>query len=257
MIFKWINKNKLIFSIVSVLTFIFFIILIPLILNKIYYTKAICNFFVVGYSVDYILGYYGNILTFIGTVSLGIITVYQNHVSQQKTEKISELQIQLAERNAELAEKSYKKQLEDTNIKLLPRFELINQRISGGYSNLTAKLKNVSSSAISELKSVSFEVINSENNILLKSEKVNIKTSFLLSGTETEIEFNNKEMNSSDQFNEFGNSRKVPWKNIKIEWRFQCNDEHSRTHFFKATVIIEDCDIFIPNIWNVEKLDNN
>lgn len=74
---------------------IFFIIFMPLIINKIYYLNAPCDFFIVGYDISSILDYYGAILTFIGTIGLGAITVYQNIISQKKTDEVNKLTLQL------------------------------------------------------------------------------------------------------------------------------------------------------------------
>lgn len=252
--FGWVKKHRFVFGILTILLFVFFIIIIPLILNKIYYAKSICNFFIVGYSVDYILGYYGNVLTFVGTISLGIITVYQNHISQQKTEEINRLQLQIAKRNMALAEESYQKQKEDQDNKLFPKFELKNSGHSDMYSNLNALLKNVSPKIIYELKSVSFEVLNAFKRSELSTDKVSIKTTSLLSGDETLIEFHN------DSFcNKFGDTMEpcqlvVPWMNANIIWKFECNDEKSRVHYYEATLYIENCSKFIEGPWIVKKI---
>ncbi len=254
MMFEWMKKHKFILVISIILLFIFFIIVIPLILNKIYYAKAICNFFIVGYSVDYILGYYGNVLTFVGTISLGIITVYQNYISQQKTEEINRLQLQIAKRNMALAEESFQKQIEDQDIKLIPKFELENSGYSGIYSNLNALLKNISPNIICDLKSVSFEVFDCDNNLLLTSDNVVCKRTSLLSGEETIIEFRNDELRDNTGENTGSHYIFQACKNVNIVWKFQCDDEKSRVHYYEAILNIEDCNKFIKGPWDVKKV---
>lgn len=82
----WIQSHKKI-CVWIIILFIFFIIIIPFILNKIYSFTAPLEFFNVSYSRDTVLNYYGAVLTFIGTVSLGVVTVYQNSIAQKKLKK--------------------------------------------------------------------------------------------------------------------------------------------------------------------------
>lgn len=243
--FKLMEKHKLMSIVICGLLFIFIIMIIPLILNKIYYAKPICDFVIVGYDINYILEYYGNVLTFVGTVSLGVITVYQNHLSQKKTDEVNQLQLELSKKSMALAEQSYEKQIEET----IPKFVIENSSCNGNYMNLTVGIKNVSKIIVSRLKSVSFEVLDSEKNVLLTSDEVVINKTSLVSGEMTAVEFRNKE---------FGNGQPMmdEWKNVLLVWKFQCDDEYSKVHYYKATSAFGDCTIleFRNKTWNVEKV---
>lgn len=105
---EWIKNHKktslLIITLLFLLLSLFFIVIIPLILNKVYYLDAPCKFFKVGYTISDILDYYGAILTFIGTASLGIITICQNYISQKKTDEVNKLTLELQKKSMAMAE---------------------------------------------------------------------------------------------------------------------------------------------------------
>ena len=142
--FDWIKKYKKISIGIVVFLFLFFIILMPLILNTIYYLDAPCAFFSVGYDISNILDYYGSIMTFIGTIILGSITVYQNYLSQKKTEEVNKLTLELQKKSMALAEQNYNKEKLDEVKKSTPKFELKIGGCNGYYMNLSSTLKNVS-----------------------------------------------------------------------------------------------------------------
>jgi len=252
--FEWIKNHKKISIGVSILLFLFFITIMPFILNKIYYLTAPCDFFNVGYSVDYILDYYGAVLTFIGTVSLGIITVYQNYMSQKKTDEINKLTLELQKKSMAMAEQNYEKENLNEIIKNSPKFELKNVCCNGHYMNLCAVLKNVSDNIISGLKSVSFEVFYESNVIVTTSNNVKIKVSSLSSGQVTDIEFHNTELKSQNMIYVYGQQVFDSLKKITMVWSFQCEDSHSNIHYYKATLYIEDSNSFTGDLWRVEKV---
>lgn len=252
---EFIKRHKVsCIVIIIILLFIFFIILMPFILNKIYYLKAPCNFFEVGYSVDYILGYYGAVLAFVGTVSLGIITVYQNYIAQTKTDEVNKLTLQLQQKSMALAEQNYERKKNEDDEKNTPKFELKNRVINGRYMNLKATLKNVSDLFVSGIKSVSFEVIDSSKKAVTTSDEVKIKASSLASGEETCIEFNNKELYFDEDKNEYGQKTHDSLKNFSIEWKFLCEDSYSTEYYFKATLHVEDSNIFTSENWRIERI---
>ncbi|WP_428817328.1 hypothetical protein ACQR2L_13760 [Clostridium butyricum] len=248
------NGKRVAFGIICIFLFMIFVVLSPYIINKLYNMNPLCDFFDIDYNVENILDYYGNVLAFIGTVSLGVITIYQNYLAQKKTDEVNKLQLELAKKSMALSEQNYQKQMEDNNNKALPKFEIKDKSINGHYMNLCVSLKNVSSTIVSRLISVSFEVYSSENEVLLNSDTVIIKTTSLLSGEETNIEFKNKAMDSNTTEIIAGYIRKEAWKNVNIVWKFQCDDESSKTHYFKAMTNIQDCNKFESTIWNVEKV---
>lgn len=85
--FNWISNHKKFNIALSIFFSLLIIIIMPFVLNAIYYSDAPFDFFYVGYEILDILDYYGDVLTFIGTVGLGFFAVYQNHISQKKLMK--------------------------------------------------------------------------------------------------------------------------------------------------------------------------
>lgn len=252
--FEWIKNHRIISIVVIILLFLFFIIVMPLILNWIYYSDAPCNFFIVGYDISNILDYYGAILTFIGTVSLGIITVYQNYVSQKKTDEVNKLTLELQKKSMAMAEQNYEKEKQHEINKNTPKFELRNSGCNGNYANLRAILKNVSNIIVSGIKSVSFEVFDESNAIVATSDKVKSEMLSLLPGQETNINFHNIELKSSNLINVHGQQVYDSLKKFTMVWSFQCEDSYGNIHYYKAKLFIEDSKNFVTDIWKVEKV---
>ncbi|HAZ36956.1 MAG TPA: hypothetical protein DEF85_06350 [Clostridiaceae bacterium] len=251
--FEWIKNHRVISIVIMILLFLFFIIVMPLILNWIYYLDAPCNFFTVGYDISDILGYYGAILTFIGTISLGIITVYQNYVSQKKTDEINKLTLELQKRSMAMAEQNYEREKQHGINKNTPKFELVSSGCNGNYTNLEATLKNVSDFTVSGIKSVSFEVFDESNNtIVTTSNKVKSDMSSLSSGQETKIRFHNTGFIFKGGINAYGQQVYDSLKNITIIWGFQCEDSCGIINYYKAKLFIEDSKDFVADTWEVK-----
>lgn len=244
------KKHKAISIGLIILLFLLFLIVIPLILNWIYFLDAPFDFFNVKFSISSILGYYGAVLTFIGTVSLGIITVFQNYVSQKKNDEINRLTLELQKKSMAMAEQRYEKEKKDEINKNTPKFELKNSGSNGHYMNLRVSLTNVSDIIVSGIKSISFEVLDRANKIVTTSDKVKSKKSSLSAGDVTTIDFQNEELRStmSEQ------NKYESLKNFTMEWSFQCEDQFGNTHYYKAKIHIEDSNNFVGDFWEIQKV---
>ncbi|KAB2336578.1 hypothetical protein F7731_09425 [Cytobacillus depressus] len=212
------------------------------------------DFFKVGYDISNILGYYGAVLTFLGTVSLGIITVYQNYVSHQKTDEINKLTLELQKKSMAMAEQRYEKEKLDEIKKNTPKFELKNSSSNGNYMNLRAELKNVSDFIVSGIKSISFEVFDETNAIVTTSHKAQSKETSLSPGDSAIIEFHNDQLRSKTSKVESGSNIPDTLKNLTIIWSFQCEDQFGNTHYLKAKLDIEDSKNFVGHPWEVQKV---
>lgn len=252
--FEWIKNHKMISIVIVILLFLFFTIIMPLILNMIYYLDAPWNFFIVGYDISDILDYYGAILTFIGTGILGIITIYQNYVSQKKTDEVNKLTLELQKKSMAMAEQKYEKEKLNEIKKNTPKFELKNSCYNGLYMNLCAILKNVSNIVVSGIKSISFEVFDESNAIISTSDNVKSESSSLLPGKETQINFHNSELKSKNLINANGQQINDSLKKITLVWSFQCEDSYGNVHYYRAKLYIEDSMNFVKDFWNVEKV---
>lgn len=253
--FEWMkNHKKISISAIVLFLFSFFIIIMPLILNKIYYLTSPYGIFNVGYSVDYILNYYGAILTFIGTVSLGAVTVYQNYIAQKKTNEVNNLTLELQKKSMAMAEQNYEKGKLNEIIKNAPKFELRNAGCNGHYMNLCVVLKNVSDSIISGIKSITLEVFSESNVVVTTSNKVKSKVFSLSPGQETEIEFQNIELKSENMIDVYGQQVFDSLKRFTMVWSFQCEDSYSNIHYYRAKLYTEDSNNFVGGLWKLEKV---
>jgi len=185
---------------------------------------------------------------------LGLFTVYQNYISQRKSDEVNKLTLELQKKSMALAEQAYEK---DKKIELkssTPKFEIRNTGSNGNYMNLSAILKNVSDIIVSGIKSISFEVITSDNETLITSDKVYSKVYSLTPGQETEIQFHNAEIKSKDIIASNGQQVYDGVKNCTIVWKFKCEDSIDNTHYYKASLLIEDSRNYKGELWEVKKV---
>ena len=85
--FEWIKKHKIFVVVLS-----FFIILgIPFLIHVLFKIHPKNDFWVAEWTAGELLGYYGAILAFIGTVVLGMLALYQNHIIKVESDRRAEL----------------------------------------------------------------------------------------------------------------------------------------------------------------------
>ena len=123
--FDWIKKHKIAFILIC-LTILLLLIGVPFVINILFKISAAANVFVAEWDAGDALGYYGAILSFIGTVVLGALALYQNHII--KTD---------ADKKAAFAE-------EQEHAENMPRFFMRFQGASGFCGNLKFAVMNVS-----------------------------------------------------------------------------------------------------------------
>lgn len=249
---NWMKEHKVISFLIVSLLLVFILIVMPLVINAVYYMEAPCSFLKVGYDISSILNFYGAVLTFIGTVSLGIITVFQNYLSQKKSDEVNRLTLELQKKSMVLAEQKYEKEKQFEKNKNIPKFEIHNVSSNGNYMNLQVTMKNVSNNIVSSIKPISFTVIDDKNSILISSDNIKIDKFSLMQGDEAHIRFNNAMLKEQNVVN--GQQTSVSYKNITINWSFQCDDSYGDTNYFKAKLYIEDSNRFNADLWLVEKV---
>ena len=123
--FDWIKKHKIAFILIC-LTILLLLIGVPFIINILFKISAAADVFVAEWDAGDALGYYGAILSFIGTVVLGALALYQNHII--KTD---------ADKKAALAE-------EQEHAENMPRFFMRILAANGFCGNLKFAVMNVS-----------------------------------------------------------------------------------------------------------------
>ena len=93
------SKKNIVLCILFILVVCIFLVLLPLVINHIYYMEAPLEFFVTDLKVaDYVV-YYASALSFLGSLILGILTLYQNKRAQEKTDEINKLQLEMQKRS--------------------------------------------------------------------------------------------------------------------------------------------------------------
>ena len=97
------SKRSLIIYILIILVVCIFLVLLPLVINHIYYLEAPSEFFITDLNVADFVVYYASALSFLGSLVLGVLTLHQNKRAQEKTDEINKLQLEMQKRNMELA----------------------------------------------------------------------------------------------------------------------------------------------------------
>ena len=82
----WIKKHRVLFSLICVVILLL-LIGIPFVINILFKINATTDIFVAEWSAGDALGYYGAILSFFGTVVLGALALYQNHIIKTEADK--------------------------------------------------------------------------------------------------------------------------------------------------------------------------
>lgn len=121
----WFKKHRVLFALICVVILLL-LMGIPFVINILFKINTTTDIFVAEWSAGDALGYYGAILSFLGTVVLGALALYQNHII--KTE---------ADKKAALAE-------EQERAENMPRFFLRFQCASGFCGSLKFAVMNVS-----------------------------------------------------------------------------------------------------------------
>ncbi len=187
--FDWLKRHKLLIIIIS------FVIIfgVPLIIHILFKIKAPNSFWVAEWSAGDLLSYYGSILAFLGTVVLGILALYQNHIIKIEADRRTEL----------LKQREYEKNM--------PKFIATPTGRNGFTSNLRFSIRNISENLASEVELYDIKILKPNNEIFWHTEKT-YKQSAISSNEEFRIELDNSsiredgytfslEMQCIDKFN--------------------------------------------------------
>lgn len=139
--FNWMKKHK------KLIAFITFMIIfgIPFIIHILFKLHSNIDFFVAEWTAGELLSYYGSILAFLGTVILGALSLYQNQIIKQESDK----------RTALLEQREHESNM--------PRFSVVANGSHGGNAqNLCIKISNVSENNAQELKFFNIKILNPE-----------------------------------------------------------------------------------------------
>ena len=103
------------------------------------------DFFVAEWSAGELLQYYGGVLAFSGTVILGALSLHQNEIIKQESDKRIAIQ---------------EKREHDSN---MPRFRVKFLYCNGRYSNMKVKIENISDNVANEILVYKICVVKDKN----------------------------------------------------------------------------------------------
>ena len=237
--------KDILIGIIIIVVVCIILVLLPLGINHIYYMEAPCDLFVTDLKVDDLVTYYAGALSFLGTLILGMLTLYQNKRAQEKTDEINKLQLEMQKRSMELAEKQYRQETEA----VIPKFNISILSYSGHYLNPRIKIKNVSSMVISDFTFISSFVRNEYGEVIRKVTEHRIKNRSLSSNDETIVDL--KMLNLSKRITD----REFQfYENVEFVFEFSCEDEKYNKHYYRAVLRIPNTKDFVGDYWKVEKV---
>ena len=171
-VLKQIKKHIRVRIIFIIILFLLFGV--PLIINLSFKTKAPLEVLEAKWEASDMLAYYGAVLSFLGTVSLGAVSLYQNHVIQKAAE----------EKAAILEQREYEKNM--------PKFILRGSRSNGGACNIVCALRNISENISTDITVYNIKIINPGNDdeVLWESND-KIRIASIKGGDYASIEFKN------------------------------------------------------------------
>lgn len=242
---KWIKRTVIVLLLIIL---VLFLLLMPYIVDKVYDCRPPIKFFDVELSKSDFLDYYAQLLSLLATIVLGVIAVIQTYRSQKKSDEINALQLSIAQRELAFVEKQYETELETVK-SLVPRFEIKIEGYNGNYYNVRLQIKNVSEMMISAFQSISFEVQKYQEEALpIKRWKVKFQS---IASSEVQ----HVEMFTPDMRDNIGTTgEKTYWQNVKLVWKFSCEDCKGNKHFYVASIVIPNTKNFKGDYWDVKRI---
>ena len=136
---KWLKKHKVAFAVICILV-VFALIGVPLLINILFKINTGISALQAEWSAGDMLGYYGAVLSFLGTVVLSALALYQNHIIKVEADK----------RAAKLEDREL--------IKNMPKFCTRSLSFSGSSSKISFDIENISENIAYEIKVYDFLV---------------------------------------------------------------------------------------------------
>ena len=153
---------------------------IPFLINILYKFDIGFEILRAEWSAGDALSYYGAILSFIGTVGLGALAMYQNHIIRTESDKQAHL---LEQRNL---------------IENMPKFKVAFRGSNGGYSNFRFCIENITENIATDILVYNIQLCEEEKEPIVFSE--NFSVAVLKSNNPWEIGLKNKPITNQDAF---------------------------------------------------------
>lgn len=243
-------KNIKIVIIVTCIITVALTLLLPFLIDILYYINPPFEFFNVSYENKDILSYYGGALSFIGSVLLGVITIIQNQKAQDKSDEVSRLKLELQRKSMAMAEERYEK-LHSIE-KISPKFEIKISGYNGTYANIKLEMKNVSSTIVSSISPLAFYALDENSSEIDRAKDIKVKNTSLSSAQSTQIETIFQELIIRTQ--EKYHKNISCYNNISLIFEFSCEDEKGETHYYRSELNVPTTQKFTSNVWKTTKV---
>lgn len=201
--FEWIKKHKILFSMACIL-FLIALMGVPFVINLLFKVYTDINVFQAEWSAGDALGYYGAVLSFLGTVILGALALYQNHIIKAEADKKAAL----------LEEKVHSENM--------PKFNMHFKRCYGFGAKLGFAIKNYSKNISYDIKVYDIRLKTNEKTIW-ESEQIYIKAA-LDANNEFEINLDSPEIKDAN--------------NLLLIAYMTCKDKYNDNHEY---ILKMDC----------------
>ena len=191
---EWMKKHIKLIIVLLVLSIVIF----PCIIHILFKIKAGNDFFVAEWTAGELLGYYGSVLSFLGTVVLGALALYQNHIIKEETDKKTAIIEQREHENN------------------MPRFVVALASRNGQNSNLKFSISNITNNAASEIEVYNIRIIDVDDNKIWESDK--------------KYRFNYMDNSKIEKIELFNPCVSIQNPNLSMEMR--CLDKYLESHTY-------------------------
>ncbi len=191
----------------KLIAFIIFMIIfgVPFIIHILFKLYPNNDFFVAEWSAGELLSYYGSILAFLGTVILGALSLYQNHLIKQESDKRSEL---LEQREHE------------SN---MPRFRINYLFSERDNSKLKFNIENISPNVANNIMLGPIQVVNEKKEVVWSHTTI-IHIDTILSNQKREISLLNPPLSEN---------------HCCFKMQMHCQDKFAEIHRYKIWAFCE------------------
>ncbi len=159
-----------------------------------------------------VLGYYGSVLSFLGTALLSMLAIYQNLEIKKEADKRTEAL-----------------ETEKNSPKLICKA----RGCSGNYQGLRCELENISNNLANKITVSNFDIYNENGDFVYKSENVKLPQNTLRGNEKFEFSFINNNLKG---------------KNLNLNFNVTCEDKFRKFHKYKASMLIANSENFLNNM---------
>lgn len=165
-----------------------------------------------GWNEGTVLGYYGSVLSFLGTVLLSMLAIYQNMEIKKEADKRTEALE--TEKNS-------------------PKLICNARGCSGNYKELRCELENISNNLANKITVSNFNIYSENGDFIYKSENVKLPQNTLRENEKFEFNFINNDLEG---------------KNLNLNFSVRCEDKFKKIHKYNASMLIKDPEKYVNNM---------